>query len=376
MFYYFSLFWSIPYHTIIHITLCCIISIHMQHRLPIFILCIPLMILLMLLMLHDEKIKKQTLTVLMAVFFAAFMYEYRANEHTYITEHIATQKSICAKIIDKKTLTNERYKECLIAEIYDNKNIKYDFLSPWRIHIYQYNTSRLTPGDAIAINISKKTAPIKNGDFSLYLCKEHIAATIFTSHKNKITLISRAPYSIHRWIWEKRNHMLNIYKKYCSTKTFELVSCIFWGDRTTIKHSHETKELFRKIGVSHYLARSGLHLIIFIFIWQWILKILCIPLKKRNIITFFLGLMYYLLTWQSISFARAFSLFFITTIASFNAIRTQLIHTLCLVCTTILLYNPMQLFFLDFQLTFALTATLIWHSSVEYQMKLNTTKNH
>jgi hypothetical protein len=59
-----------------------------------------------------------------------------------------------------------------------------------------------------------------------------------------------------------------------NTNTFALFSSLFLGNRTAIKQDlEEQKPLFKVWGISHFLARSGLHLLIFIMLLQNRIKI-------------------------------------------------------------------------------------------------------
>jgi len=377
MYYFASCFWQPPNHPIIAATLACIIGIAVQSQLTLFILLIPIALLAILLVEQNTQTIPHALSLSFLLFFAALLYEYQAQNHTHIMQQMAHANSLTVKIIDKESIKhNRRYKEWIIGEI-QNASLSpmLPCMSPWRVYIYQTQESSYLPGDTLEIT-NDHTPAIKKNDFSWFLCKENVAATLFLTAKNKVQLTHRPTQSITRWLWQKRKNMLAIFEQHTSSTAFELASCIFWGNRTIIKQNPETKELFKKVGIVHYLARSGLHLIVFMFIWQILFKLFYFSYRKKKIVLLVIGLLYFILTWPSISFFRAFFLFAFFTVATLNQMRTNIFYLLCLVCILFLTYNPMQLFFLDFQLTFGLTCALIWHNHVEYQIKLETSQNH
>jgi len=287
-------------------------------------------------------------------------------------QHISGLKNLHIKVTEKEyTDHSQLYKECITGEI---KNSHYSLLHPWKIYIYNKDISRCMPGDTIQVSCHRARNTKKN-DFSWFLCKEHVAATLFLTSKEKVALIKRPTWSIARLLWQKRNTMLDVFKHNSSSNTFSLASCIFLGNRTVIKQSLETKELFKKIGITHYLARSGLHLIIFMLVWRYILTLFFISHRKKVLALMTIGLAYSLLTWPSVSFFRALALFFLFSIATLNHMRAHVLYLLCLICTALLIYNPIQLFFLDFQLTFGLTCALMWHNYIENQIRLISTRN-
>src|SRR3990167_3930800 len=119
--------------------------------------------------------------------------------------------------------------------------------------------------------------------------------------------------------------------------------------------------LFQQWGLSHVLARSGLHLVIFVFIWRWLLNFLPLSFYRKNLLLLFISLVYALCSWPSVSFIRAwYALIFYFFCALFLRRPSHTLHIISLVYCIILFLNPLQLFFLDFQLSFLLTYALTW----------------
>jgi len=231
----------------------------------------------------------------------------------------------------------------------------------------RYKTS-LQIGDIVSFeNIEikpKKTESLAgNPTYDDYLIKEDILATIFMNDKIEYTLIKKPKYSINRWLWHKRQSIYGQLKNKLSKKTFMYFSLIFLGNK---QHAtiDELRKTFNYWGLSHYLARSGLHIVLFIIIWQWILSLLPINFFLKRMLLILICLIYNFLSWYSIPFARAYFAFLLIETGRLCSRQTYYLHILTLICTLILLFNPMQLFFLDFQLTFALTFSLVWISHV------------
>lgn len=209
-----------------------------------------------------------------------------------------------------------------------------------------------------------------NQEYKRYLTKEHLGGHLYT--KETFTVHKRPTFSYKRWIVEKRNTIVSKIKNKLSPATFTLFASIFLGkkqiDATQID---PIKENFKTWGLSHYLARSGLHLIIFVLLWSWLMSFAPLPYNSKQIILLFLILGYLALSWSSISFSRAIILFAFYRFCLLFDLQINALYLLALTCTIILLYNPFQLFFLDFQLSFGLTCALALYSSLR---ELN--KNH
>jgi len=208
-------------------------------------------------------------------------------------------------------------------------------------------------------NSNKKTGLENRPTFYDYLLKENVLSTTFLNNKTNLKLIYKPTFSIKRWIINKRNAIYDKLKQKLSPLTFSYFSSIFLGKKSDLDFS-EMKNKFNNWGVVHYLARSGLHIIIFILIWKFLLSFFPLPLLLKIFFLILLCLCYHLLSWPSISLYRALYLFLLYETGRLLHQQTTFLHILSLIGLAILLINPMQLFFLDFQLSFALTFSLAW----------------
>ena len=193
--------------------------------------------------------------------------------------------------------------------------------------------------------------------FNHYLAKEGCAGSVFTTRPWARTL-HRPIVSIKR--------MLNAFRQkiYCSLffrlnrQTFNFFSSIFLGLKT-FAPSDPIKEQFGYWGLSHYLARSGLHIVLFIIIWNWILCYLPLSFIFKNSLLLAIAYVYALLSYSSISFLRAIYVFYLFQIGKLSQSSSlSFAHLLTIVGLMVLLFNPLQLFFLDFQLSFFITLAL------------------
>jgi predicted membrane metal-binding protein len=70
------------------------------------------------------------------------------------------------------------------------------------------------------------------------------------------------------------------------------------------------------------------------------------------------ALLYWILSWASLSFYRALAVFVFSHSARIARRQHHFLHLLLLTCCFFLIINPITLFFLDFQLTFGITVAL------------------
>jgi predicted membrane metal-binding protein len=210
-----------------------------------------------------------------------------------------------------------------------------------------------------------------NQDFQRYQIKEQIVATIFDDSPT-YTIDNHPTWSLRNWVWQQKKRLLDTLATKFSPHTFRFFSSLFLGNRACVKTSlEETNEQFKVWGISHFLARSGLHLALFLLIWHTIFSFIPIPLIYKQLIITLLSCIYFILTWTSAPFTRSFALFIINKLCLFTKTSFHLLHYVTLVCFCFLLYSPLYLFFLDFQLSFALTFALAWFNqlSTQYESK-------
>lgn len=168
-------------------------------------------------------------------------------------------------------------------------------------------------------------------------------------------------YQCKRYFSQKRRAVLASLKRKLSPTSYTLTCTLFFGIKPQGPILSDIKDLFRRWGLMHFLARSGLHLVILIMLLSVVMKWLPLSFNIRTLSTFILITLYASITISSISFLRAYLLFALYTICTLFDLQINKLHLLSLVTITILLWNPYQLFFLDFQLSFGLMFAIAWY---------------
>ena len=224
-------------------------------------------------------------------------------------------------------------------------------------------TAHLQAGDLVACPTLFLRA-CSNENYKRYLIKEHILGHVTSNRPFKV--LKRPSYSLNRWLTNKRNSILEHTSSAVSPRTFTLFASIFFGKKElSSEHMEPIKDQFKIWGILHYLARSGLHVLLFVILWSWLLSWVPIPFNAKQIVMALLIMGYHILSWPSISFIRSILLFLMYKLCLLRDLQINTLHLLSLVCITILLINPFQLFFLDFQLSFGLTFALAWLTTLQ-----------
>ncbi len=276
-----------------------------------------------------------------------------------LTQWLNTSVGLYGKIVDITKINSGRYKSRLtlkLSRLFDDQRSHLIHESIW---IYlRYNPNLEVDDTLVLTDIVFK--PIKNESFKNYLIKEGINQTLFLNNNNKIKRTGRPYYSLLRFIHQIKNRVLNRLTKKMNPNTGSLFSSIFLGKKLKSKTTERNKEQFKIWGLSHYLARSGLHLVIFIIIWELLLSLLPISFLIKQLLCLFLAFIYALLSWSTTSFIRALGTFFIYKMSIMTNTQIHSMHIIILIGSILLLFNPMLLFFVDFQLSFLFTFALSW----------------
>jgi len=237
---------------------------------------------------------------------------------------------------------------------------KDDLCHVWgKVQLYAGRLHELRIGDTIWIDNITIKPPNENG-FGRYLMRNGVVGTAFVP-RPEIAVVHRPAWSFWRAVWEKRQAMLCQMQKQLSPQAFALYSSLFLGNRAVCrKELDRLTPSFQQWGIMHYLARSGLHLVIFAAVWALLFRFIPVSLLWKQLMLIVLAVIYALFSWLSLSFVRAFAVFMLYQLCGMLRLPFHFLYCLTLVCFVVVLLNPVQVLFLDFQLSFALTFALGW----------------
>jgi len=223
-----------------------------------------------------------------------------------------------------------------------------------RIQLFLKERPSFEPNDQIHIEQISFKEP-QSESYKKYLLKESIHATAFSQ---KLIYTLQAKNVSHAQLLKNKLHQLEerIYKK-LSKNSQILFGSLFLGSKRYLE-STDLKNHFNTWGINHFLARSGLHVSIIIFLILFISRLCQLTFFASTIMTSLSLIFYISFSYSSISFFRALaSSFFMLWGLAFK-VPVNLLHILLISLMLFILYNPFYVFFLDFQLTFLLTLAL------------------
>lgn len=273
----------------------------------------------------------------------------------HITQHGATMRG---KLINYSYNQTSRFSHCHTIALESILSNAQTITTRYTIQLYTQKQLNAEIGDTIELEDICLKRP-KDDDFYRHLMKEGIAATAFTQRQS-IIIISRNIFSPMRMLFNVRKRIIDSFKATTNAQTFAFFSAIFLGEKTALKKESALENPFKQWGVVHYLARSGLHLVIIVSLCGALFQWIPIGLFYKQILLMILIAIYAMLSWTSISFLRALTIFFFYSICLLFRVPHHLMQLLLLCCFLFLLINPLYIFFLDFQLSFGLTFALAW----------------
>ena len=304
--------------------------------------------------------KKHPMKAVSIVIFFFLVGMFRA---TYLRQHLT-----------KNTATLLKSNQLLIATVQDvqriqSKNMRYAITlkvtQPIKTTIMFYSKENLYLEVADTIKLTNITVKQpgsthlgRNPTYKDYLEKKGISSTIFINDPSKIQLLSRPTRSLKRLIHTLRSKIYWKLKNKLSFTTFSYLSIMFLGNKQIPNQLH-LRNNFNQWGLAHFLARSGLHIVLFIFLLVWLLRFLPIHLYVKLSCIFGICCVYYLLSWSSLSFFRAFLLYTLIQQGRIWSLQPRASHLLNVISILLLLINPASVFFLDFQFTFGISILLL-----------------
>ncbi|HBH12493.1 MAG: Late competence protein ComEC, DNA transport [Clostridiales bacterium 38_11] len=191
-------------------------------------------------------------------------------------------------------------------------------------------------------------------DYRNYLNSQGIRAIFFMDEgfevDQKIRFNYKIQNSFQQYITSVLDNNLNIEES-------NLLKGILLGDRTYI--DEEILSNIRKLGVAHILAISGLHIGIIILSLNSILRALRLKRSVRIAISLLISWVYGYLIGFPASVSRALIMTSVISIGYLSHRRYNPLNSMIVTMMAMLIFKPLWLFDIGFQLSFAAVASII-----------------
>ncbi|MBM7615790.1 ComEC/Rec2 family competence protein [Alkaliphilus hydrothermalis] len=229
-----------------------------------------------------------------------------------------------------------------------------------QLKIYGNGVNGLKPGEIVRIFEPKLVKEFNDRDlegYEQYLRSRGVRYEI-SSQMEGIEAVSRENIVTLLGL----SHGIKIYAESFLDKTLqapqqEIMKSVLFGNQGYL--SKDVKEAFSKSGTAHIVAVSGLHIGIIVMMLERILKLLGIGKNKRLLGISGCIFVYGYIIGFPVSIIRAGAMYLLYVLAYFLHRRYDPINCLMLIAFISLLYNPLYLFSVSFQLSFTATLSIL-----------------
>ncbi len=237
-----------------------------------------------------------------------------------------------------------------------------------RIMIYIDGRQDLYPGQYVIAygKMVPESRPTNEGqfDFSLYYRSQGIHGCMYG---DKIVILDPEARPWAAFLQEIRNRMAESLRSACPPEDNGLFQAILLGNKTEM--DKKIQSLFRKNGIAHILAISGLHLSIIGNGFYGLLRSAGMTAAPAGILAGFLILAYGILSGASGSAIRAVIMLLLRFLAIAIGRTSDTLSSLAASCIILLVWRPFLLFSSGFQMSFLAVLALGLFSELELPFK-------
>ncbi|EOC99285.1 DNA internalization-related competence protein ComEC/Rec2 [Caldisalinibacter kiritimatiensis] len=194
-------------------------------------------------------------------------------------------------------------------------------------------------------------------NYSLYLNTKSISVIVSTK-SYLVKVISKENLSFGQaFVNNAKNKLVKTFNMYLSEKNSNLVKSMILGDSKYLENSEAKK--IRDLGLAHLLAVSGLHIGILSMFIIFVLKLFRITPKVLIITTVIILWTYGYIVGYPSSILRALVMFSCLLLSKITFRRYDPINSLGFGGLLLLIYRPLWVFDIGFQLSFSATLSLL-----------------
>jgi len=308
-----------------------------------------------------KKLISPRFTILYALIFcmATFYAEYRTPQPDVLYEKAPAKLEITGRVVSEP-VPDLKGKTKFYFKTDQGKTLVY-------IYDFKRKFDEIRPGDILKLTGSVKH-PYKatnpgQFDYAKYLSNRGVFTLTHVGYKN--WEIAESPESgmwyITRQLSEIRNRIISIHAKNLKSPKLEVLGGMVFGDYAVPAPDY-VEENFIKSGLLHLLAASGLNVGIIFGMWFFLANRAGVPYRPNIITGMLLVAVYALMTGLPPSVTRAALMTELLLVGKLINKNTDSTAVLVIVCALMLLFNPLMLTEVGFQLSFIVTLGLLLYS--------------
>lgn len=309
---------------------------------------------------HNKFLSKRFSIILMLVFAFGVLYtSYKTPKSDELQKYIFQDCQISGTVASIPKYNNQKIKFYLdINQINDKKENGQTAVS-----IYSSNISKIEIGDIITLE-GKFQAPNKASnlgqfDYADYLKNQGIFTVFYSKNYKVLGQSDDFYFTSQKYFTNLADKILEKHSKYLTKNQADLLGGIVFGHRS-IDLSDDIKEDFINSGTFHILAASGMQIALVLLFWCFLMKMLKLPYNLSLLSGGLIIIFYACFTGFPASIMRALLMAEFIILGKLIDRQADSIALLLFVCTLMILYNPLAILDVGFQLSFLTTFGLIF----------------
>ncbi|MTI70495.1 MAG: DNA internalization-related competence protein ComEC/Rec2 [Firmicutes bacterium] len=321
------------------------------------LISIVILIIIFKLVLNISKINGYVLILFLMFILSGIVVNY--NLDISDLSKFEEQEVLLQGIIKNNLKGNDTSKFALNASkvIFNNKEYKVNE----KVLLIFLNKNDFKVGDKVIIKGYIKLPRMNSNpggfNYKLFLYTKKMFTTMNVSNYNVKILEKRKLNYLEKSVYSFKERTKKTFDDLLNQKFSSIIKAIILGDSSYLEVS-KLKE-FRSLGIAHVLAVSGLHIGIVYGLFFYLFRILRMKNKINIIITLSILWFYGLIIGFPASVLRALVMFSILMLSKVIHSRYDALNGLFFSCLILLIYNPLWLFSIGFQLSFIATLSLI-----------------
>ena len=194
-------------------------------------------------------------------------------------------------------------------------------------------------------------------DYAAWLWRQRVALGATVKSKPEITIEPPSSFSLIGWSLDCREHLNAVIERIFPEDSAPFASALITGDKSTMPD--EEKENYRRAGVSHLLALSGLHVSVLFLCLEFLLRKMRVNRYAAFGISLGLMAVYTVVVGCPASIMRAAVMYAAARIGAFFGRPRDGLTTLSVALMLLLIVNPLYIEDVGFLLSFTAVGGLI-----------------
>lgn len=326
--------------------------------------CVVLLAAAVILAWHKTLISRRFALVLMFVFLIGVLYtDFRTPKGDELQKYIFKDAQIVGVVTTIPKYSNNKIKFYFDVKKVSKSKKSSSKLGTTAVSIFSNDGAKLGIGDELTLD-GKFSVPhgAKNFgqfDYANYLRNQGIF-TVFYAEKYSISGQSSNLFLRTQAFFDNlTKKIMQKHSKYLSKEQSDLLGGIVFGHKS-VELDDSIEQNFINSGIFHILAASGMQIGLVLFFWYFLTRFLGISYGFSMLSGAFLIIIYAGFTGFPPSILRALLMAEFIIFGKLIDRQADNIALLLLVCSIILLYNPLSIMDVGFQLSFITTFGLLF----------------